>query len=236
MDLPATPQTAERLQQLQAYTTTRPDVCALVPKGARRVLDVGCSNGALGLSLMHDRPGCLVDGIELDEEMARQAAQRLSHVTHTDLDRLDWTRWNAEARYDCIVFADVLEHLADPARHLIAARSRLTRDGCVVLSLPNVRHLSALVAIFVRGRFPRRARGLFDRTHLRWFTLCDAEALLADCGYAPDDRILSLRWGDQGGGRANRWLNRLPLGMREWAPVREFLTYQVSLRARPHPS
>lgn len=236
MTQPVLPPEAARTQQVQAYTTTRPDICALVPRGALRVLDVGCSNGALGLALMQREPGCRVEGIEVDPELARQAGGRLAQVTQADLELFDWDTWNPDGRYDCIVFADVLEHLTSPLRHLAAARQRLAPGGCVVLSLPNVRHLSALASIYVQGRFPRRPRGLFDRTHLRWYTLRDADALLDEGGFMPEERILALRWGDQGGGRANRWLNRLPRAVQELAPVREFLTYQVSLRARPRPS
>jgi hypothetical protein len=68
---------------------------------------------------------------------------------------------------------------------------------------------------------------------LRWFTLEDTDGMLAEAGFRREQRILSLRWGDQGGGRMNRLLNRLPPAVQELAPLREFLSYQVTLRARP---
>ena len=43
---------------------------------------------------------------------------------------------------------------------------------------------------------------------------------------------LALRWGDRGGGRMNRLLNMLPKRVQHWRPIREFLTYQVCLRAK----
>ncbi len=181
---------------------------------------------------MHRQLGCYVDGIELDEGLAKEARGRLREVKCLNVEHFDWSTGFGGRSYDCIIFADVLEHLADPARTLSAARERVVPHGCIVMSLPNIRHVSALWSIFVRGSFPQRPRGLFDRTHLRWFTLKDITRLLSDQGLTLERRVLSLRWGDQGGGRANRLLNRLPVPLQELAPIRELLTYQVTLRAR----
>jgi hypothetical protein len=97
--------------------------------------------------------------------------------------------------------------------------------------LPNIRHVSALTSIFCSGTFPRRDRGLFDRTHLHWFTFRDACALLNENGLELLAFYQGLRWGDVGGGRLNRLLNRLPDKVKRSMPVREFL--RTSLPSRP---
>lgn len=219
-------------QTRQAYTTPRPDVSSLVPDDALWVLDVGCSNGALGQSLKAENRHRRVLGIEYDATFVAQAAAVLDGVVQADLNRFNWDLGQHSAPFDCMVFADVLEHLQDPADCLRQALVHLRPGGTVVVSLPNIRHLHALWSIFVRGQFPRRERGLFDRTHLRWFTLTDAAKLLQDAGLEIEVRTCALRWGDRGGGRANRMLNRMPLALQQWGPVREYLTYQVCLRGR----
>jgi cyclopropane fatty-acyl-phospholipid synthase-like methyltransferase len=218
-----------------AYTTSRSDVAGLVPPQAMRVLDVGCSNGALGRALAQAQPGRSVCGIEYDAVFAEEARADFELVITADLNLLDWQAAFGERRFDCIVFADVLEHLADPARTLRQARAHLLPGGTVVMSVPNIRHISALAAIFFGGRFPRRDRGIFDRTHLRWFTIADARSLLEENGFAVREMGVALRWGDRGGGRMNRLLNRLPDALQHWGPVRELLTYQVSMRADARP-
>ena len=218
-------------QRDAAYTTPRPDVFEMVPAGARHILDVGCSNGALGRSLREAQTGRSVCGIEFDAYFASEAAEQLDYVVNADLNLLDWRDAMSGRSFDCIIFADVLEHLVDPQRCLRQARQHLQPRGSIVVSLPNIRHLSALRAIFLNGQFPQRDRGIFDRTHLRWFTIADAYRLLADAGFKVSASSLALRWGDQGGGQMNRLLNRLPTAMRQWPPVREFLTYQICLRA-----
>jgi SAM-dependent methyltransferase len=187
----------------------------------------------LGASLRQAVPGRRVWGIEIDPEFARVAGTRLDEVLCADLGRLDWTHVFPGTQFDCIIMADVLEHLADPAATLQAVRQRLRPGGCLVVSLPNIRHISALYAIYVGGRFPQRQRGIFDSTHLRWFTLADAHQLLATQQLEVRRSSYSLRLGDQGGGRMNRWLNRLPPAVQGVAPLREFLTYQFCLQAVP---
>jgi SAM-dependent methyltransferase len=217
-------------QRDTAYTTPRPDVFALVPAGANLILDIGCSNGALGASLRAARSGRSVVGVELDPLFASQAGARLDHVLCTDVNQMDWEALAPGIAFDCIIFADVLEHLNQPRHHLEQALRRLRAGGCIVLSLPNIRHLSAFWAIFVRGQFPQRERGIFDSTHLRWFTLADARRMSAAAGLRVDEASYALRFGDQGGGRWNRLLNRLPRGLQSWFPIRELLTYQFCLR------
>ncbi|MCZ4313828.1 class I SAM-dependent methyltransferase [Comamonadaceae bacterium G21597-S1] len=216
----------------QSYTSVRSDIVHLVPPSARRILDVGCSNGALGHYLKSVANERLVCGIEFDPGFADAAAQCLDQVIHADVNLLDWQSALQGQIFDCIIFADVLEHLLHPRQVLACAMQHLAPGGCVIISLPNVRHVSAFWSIFIQGRFPTRDRGLFDRTHLRWFTFADAQAMMRDLGLDTRDEVFSLRWRDQGGGLLNRALNRMPRQLQRLAPIRELLTYQMSFRAQ----
>jgi 2-polyprenyl-3-methyl-5-hydroxy-6-metoxy-1,4-benzoquinol methylase len=218
-------------ERTTAYTTPRPDVFAMVPPSAMAILDVGCSNGALGASLRAARDGRKVFGVEIDAVFAEEARSCLDHVACTDVNHFDWSAFMPGQSFDCIIFADVLEHLIAPDAHLQAAGRRLTDGGCIVVSLPNIRHLSSLRSIFLQGTFPRRDRGIFDRTHLRWFTLRDARKMIEFAGMRVEANSYALRWGDIGGGRVNRVINRLLPQLQRLSIVREFLTYQFCLRA-----
>lgn len=213
-----------------AYTTARSDIVAMVPRTTTRLLDVGCSNGALGLSLKRAIPNLEVVGIEMDNAFAEVAETRLDEVFCADLNTFAWDQLG-DRRFDCVVFADVLEHLDDPLRHLLNARALLAPGGCFVISLPNIRHLSALFSIFIHGTFPKRDRGIFDRTHLHWFTSRDATELIEKAGMRVHDTAHTLRLSDQGGGLINRYLNRLPRSFKAAALFREFFTYQFCFLA-----
>src|SRR6185436_7844996 len=88
----------------------------------------------------------------------------------------------APASLDCIVCADVLEHLRDPERALRLLLRYLAPDGLLVASIPNVRHASVLLPLLVEGRFRYQDEGILDRTHLRFFTLHEIVELLTRAG------------------------------------------------------
>jgi hypothetical protein len=100
--------------------------------------------------------------------------------------------------------------------------------GTVVVSLPNVRHWEAIFAIAVQGRFPRRTEGVFDATHLRWFTLHDAWTLVEQAGLRVEEVERRIRYRRVGGAKetaAARLIARVP-------GPRAFLTYQHIITAR----
>jgi methionine biosynthesis protein MetW len=207
-------------ERAAAYEGDRPEVQALVPGGARRVLDLGCAAGALGAGLT--RRGAEVVGIEIDEDYAAAASKRLARVVNADveqaLDRDDL------GRFDCVVAADVLEHLVDPWTALQRAVALLEPGGTVVISLPNVRYFETFWQLGVRGRWPRREQGIFDSTHLRWFTLRDGGDLAAQAGLQVVEvrPLIRVRPGGSRFDRLFGWLARTPL--------RELFAFQYLLR------
>ena len=157
----------------------RPDLLALVPTSARRVLDVGCGAGRLGEALK-DRQQAEVVGIECCAEAARRAGGRLDRVITGDVERLD-TTLGLDA-FDCIVCGDVIEHLHAPEMFLERAREWLKPGGVLIASLPNVRHVS-VVASLLMGDWTYEPAGLLDETHLSFFTRSDLLELFARSGY-----------------------------------------------------
>ncbi len=173
-----------------AYENPRPELQARVPRDARRVLDLGCASGALGAALKA-RQDCHVLGVERVPGYAARARERLDEVLVADVEALDFARL---APVDCLICGDVLEHLVDPWRVLGDAAALLAPGRTVVVSLPNVRYWETFWQLGAKGTWPRRAVGIFDRTHLRWFTLRDAYGLLdqAGCDVVAVDRLYRL--------------------------------------------
>jgi Methyltransferase domain len=73
----------------------------------------------------------------------------------------------------------VLEHLSDPLPVLVALNRTLSADGRVIVSVPNVAHLWVRLSLAL-GRWDYAARGILDRTHLRFFTKRTLLAILRD--------------------------------------------------------
>jgi methionine biosynthesis protein MetW len=151
---------------------------ALLPAGGA-VLDLGCASGGL-LALLRPRAGRLA-GLELSATAARAAAEVADEVVQGALE--DAGLPFAPASFDLVVLADVLEHLADPAAALTRAVGWCRPGGAVLVSVPNVAHWSARLAL-ARGRWPQEQSGTFDSSHLRWFTRASLAELLTSAGLA----------------------------------------------------
>ena len=157
------------------YQQPRYEVAALVPASARRVLDVGCAEGILGQHLL-ERGVAEVVGIEQVPAVAQRAGARLTRVLCGDVASVELPE--DLGRFDCIVFADVLEHLVDPVGVLRRFLPLLAEDGTIVASIPNVRH-HAILNMLAEGHWSYQDSGIMDRTHLRFFTLREIQALFA---------------------------------------------------------
>ncbi len=143
-----------------------------------RVLDVGC--GFATTSERIQQLGNDVTGIEESEVACEVATKRLAHVVQSDLQNADL----GDARFDVIIFADVLEHVPWPVSALRRYLQWLAPGGSVIVSLPNVGLWSVRFA-HLFGRWEYEETGVLDRTHLRFFTRKTARWLLAQCGLMP---------------------------------------------------
>jgi len=155
----------------------------LVPMGSR-VLDVGCGTGSVS-RIIADTRNARIIGIEPDSHRAAAARACGLEVyqelfTPSIVQRLE--------PFDVILFADVLEHVADPSSFLQFAHRALLPGGRVVASVPNVAHWTVRLDL-VRGRFDYQPTGIRDATHLRWFTADTVRSLFETNGL----RVISLQ-------------------------------------------
>jgi SAM-dependent methyltransferase len=158
-------------------------------EGAHAVLDVGCSNGFFSQHLV-DR-GCRVVGVERDPVAAKQARLVCDRVIVGDVESPSVQEQISE-RFDAVVLGDVLEHLRSPGAFLTHIReSWLKPDGRVALSVPNSGHWIFRREV-LKGRFPYRQYGLFDRTHLWFFTRDSLYALVEDSGYEVEKSAIAI--------------------------------------------
>jgi SAM-dependent methyltransferase len=151
-------------------------------KSGSRVLELGPATGYL-TRVLKERLNCRVDCVEISPEMAREAAPFCERMLVADLDRILLEEELKGEEYDCILLADVLEHLGEGERTLRSCGNLLKEDGRLILSVPNIAHAS-IVGELLKGRFDYTDEGLLDRSHLRFFTRASVEKLLGECGFA----------------------------------------------------
>lgn len=162
-----------------SYIGLRADILNLVPNNISKVLDIGCSTGALGEKIKQ-RNNAEVIGIEVDEQMAKVAKEKLDNVIIEDIERINLADYFLPDYFDCIIFADILEHLRDPWRILKESIKFLDNEGVVIASLPNVRHYSVILNLIFKGYWPYRERGIHDKNHLRFFTFRNIQELFKE--------------------------------------------------------
>src|SRR5215813_1653831 len=90
------------------------------------VLDVGCGHGAFAAALARLKR-CHVIGVEIDAEAAHNATAHCERVVTGDIMTI-LERGLLQERFNVVVAADVLEHLAAPEKALIRL-ARLLQTG-----------------------------------------------------------------------------------------------------------
>lgn len=174
------------LKPYHYYRQTRSDLMGLVPPKAKFILDVGCGSGMFGKALKEVFNDLTVWGIEIDSISAKEAERNIDRVFVGDIEKE--TLFDVHAQFDCIIFADVLEHLKDPWSVLRKFLNYLSPDGKIVCSIPNIQHYKIIKDI-IRDRWLYRAEGILDRDHLRFFSLATIKNLFAVSGY----KILKIK-------------------------------------------
>jgi 2-polyprenyl-3-methyl-5-hydroxy-6-metoxy-1,4-benzoquinol methylase len=170
------------LQDLQYGDIARPGVQRLFGHQPSRLLDVGCASGAVGAGLKQSNPGLWVWGCEINPQSAQVAATRLDHMSSVPR-----AQWNAEdlalvKSVDTVLMLDVLEHMYNPWAELEFFAEHLPPDAQVIVSLPNIGHISILQGL-AKGTFTYDAMGILDVTHVRFFTHAEMHAMFEQTGF-----------------------------------------------------
>lgn len=156
----------------QQYWSQRPCV----------VYDIGCAQGLLGQLL--PSADFMLYGVDADSASVELARTTYRAAWQADIEQP--LTFNFPEPADAMVLADVLEHTREPDVCLTRlCQTFLSAGTPIVISLPNVAHLYVRLALLA-GRFEYAARGICDRTHVRFFTKASAVRLIAGCGITID--------------------------------------------------
>jgi len=205
------------------YDNERLEIFRLVDEDARVILDVGCGKGRLGAKLKQAVPERKVFGIEHNDRIAAEAEKLLDGVLIGNLQTMNISF--PSSMFDCIILADILEHLVDPDAAIRKLKPHLKPQGKVICSIPNIRHYTAILRLLRLG-WEYDDWGLFDRTHLRFFSLHTMKQMLADQGFQIEQiepRIVASR--------KMKFLNTFCFGKLE-----EFVAWQYLIKARNSPA
>lgn len=199
------------------YLDSRKDIIPLISPDVDKILDIGCGGGMLGKELKK-MGNLFVAGVEMNTEAARIAKENLDKVIEGDIENLNLPF--EEGYFDCIVMADILEHLKEPWSVLKYLKRFLNKTGIAIISIPNARHYSVSIQLLL-GKMKYQEDGLLDATHLHLFTLSSIKKMLIDTGY----NIVDIKCKIKEGWKV-RLLNRIFLGI-----FKGFITFQYIITA-----
>ena len=105
------------MEQTPLHHQHNPGLLAVMP-AVGRVVEAGCSSGALAAAYKQLNAGSYYTGIEIDPSYAAIAQAHCDAVLVVDLDTLADLPPPQSLEAECWVFGDCLEHLVDPWRLL----------------------------------------------------------------------------------------------------------------------
>jgi len=150
----------------------------------KKILDFGCSSGYLAKVLKKHKE-CNITGLEINKHDTELAKKYCDRVINCDVGNYDWEKDLGDNRYDIAIFADILEHLKNPQKILKRARRFLDENGYILISVPNIAHLSIRLEL-LSGSFQYEQLGILDDTHLKYFTKASIIQMLEESGFFID--------------------------------------------------
>lgn len=162
------------------YDNIRVEMLQFLPNDAKVILDIGCGNGAFA-KVIKDQNNAEVWGMEFMEIHAKEAQKKLDKVFIGKCE--DFIEDLPDEYFDVVYFNDVLEHLVDPYSVLKIIKKKLSKNGKIISSLPNVRFYKTFMRVLINKDWKYEDYGVMDRTHLRFFTKKSIKTMYEDLGF-----------------------------------------------------
>jgi SAM-dependent methyltransferase len=157
------------MSQTPVHEFHNQDLLEVIPWGSSKLIEVGCSSGALAREFKKISPGCHYFGIEIDPDYAKLADRYCNETLVMDIEDADDAFWKKHADRDCWIFGDCLEHLRDPWNILRKVHQAMPSGASIAACIPNAQHWSLQARLSI-GDLRYEESGLLDKTHLRFFT------------------------------------------------------------------
>lgn len=146
--------------------------------GAETILDVACGTGELERKILERFPRQNIEGIDLSEEMLRQARKKLSNFSH-----LNWVCADSrhlpfsDNRFDIVISCSAFHYMREPQKVLNEAARVLKPGGKLIII--------DWCYDFLFGKMYHRFRRLFFPSHYRVYRLAELQDMMREAGLTP---------------------------------------------------
>lgn len=158
-----------------------PVVAELTRLGAKRVIDMGCGNGAMS-HLLQSR-GFEVTGCDADAAGVALARKTDSGARFVQASFFDSPDVIGELGFDAAISTEVIEHLFQPRTLPHFAAKVLKPGGRLIISTPYHGYLKNLV-IAALGKWDWHHTVLTDGGHIKFWSRATLTYLLEECGFS----------------------------------------------------
>ena len=189
----------EKLKIETNYTVKeRSDLLSLIPSNfeINSILELGCADGK---NLIYFKNFFNIDykntiGIDLCESITNKYDDFI--FFHSSIE--EFLKKNKK-KFDLILFSDVLEHIYNPWDCLRRIHDHMNSNGLILLSVPNMQNIKYIQS-FANGNFFYQDTGLFDQTHIRFFSsetltkyVEESNFKIISKGWRPDQSMQGLK-------------------------------------------
>ena len=136
---------------MRGWPRNRNEALVFLARPGGRLLEIGCGEGSI-LSKLAERYDDVL-GIELSQVRATRAAEAVREITNCRIDNraIEDLDEKEVGKFDCILWADVVEHVIDVLETMRKISSLVHENAQIVTVTPNVAYL------------PRRIRALLGQ-------------------------------------------------------------------------
>lgn len=160
------------------FIESRKEILPFLPTEYSKVLEIGCGEGIFSTNLI----GAIeVWGIEPDENSAAIASKKIFKVFNATYEKC----FNElpENYFNLVICNDVIEHMPDYNFFFQSIKKKMTANGCLVGSIPNVRYFENIATFLIAKDWKYSSFGILDYTHLRFFTKKSLLRSIKENGY-----------------------------------------------------
>ncbi len=181
----------------------------VIPENVK-ILEIGGADGFFSEYLAKEKKG-EVFIIEKDEEAVSQAKKKGLQAVAGDIeDKAVLKKITTLGKFDIILSLALIEHLVDPLEALKSWQPLLKEEGKLVISTSNIAHWTARLKI-LEGKFAYEKYGIFDESHLHFFTIDSFKKLLKEAGFK--EKIFLIDPVGGGWPKISRFLSRFFPGL-----------------------
>lgn len=159
------------------HTLKLKQVLTLLPKDAKRVLDVGCSSAILTAAVAKTLPESSVTGLDSYSAAIDFARKKYPHITFVVADAHNLPF--GDKIFDLVICTETLEHVSNPQKSLLEMKRVLGKNGRAIISMDSGSLLFRIIWFIwtkTRGR-------VWQGAHLHEFNTQILENLIRQSGF-----------------------------------------------------